>query len=71
MLAWDLSGRVDRDIMHPSWDLWMVWADRLTQGFEIIPFDDGTPREYRVHYRVYKRHIKYVATREVTNGNAS
>lgn len=64
-LAWALSGQLDPEPKH--WDLWMVWASRLT-GYEQIPFDDGGPRsgdikEYRVYHRIYKRDLWYVATR--------
>lgn len=61
-LAWSLSGAL-RDGEFSAWDLWMTWSDRL-EGYEVIPFDDGVPREYRVYHRVFKRDVWYVGTRE-------
>lgn len=44
----------------------MVWSSTLLEsgGYEIIPNDDGTPREYRFYFRVWKRDLWYVGTRE-------
>lgn len=61
-LAWSLSGGLHKGL-YPSWDLWMVWASYL-DGYEILPFDNGDPKEYRVYHRIYKRHVWYVGTRE-------
>lgn len=64
-LAWVLSGGTARGREHSSWDLWMVWSDRLN-GYEELRFDDepGKVKEYRVYERVYKRDVWYVATRD-------
>ena len=61
-LAWTLSGDTLRGRRVESWDLWQTWSDRL-EGYEVIPFDDGSPKEYRVYHRIYKRDVWYVATR--------
>lgn len=63
-LAWALSGGM-RGTPAGTWDLWETWTDRL-DGYEIIPFDDGTPKEYRVYHRVYKRNLWWVAERRVS-----
>lgn len=65
-LAWSLSADTGRGRQHQFWDLWMVWSSTLLEsgGYEIIPMDDGTPREYRFYFRVWKRDLWYVGTRE-------
>ena len=59
-LAWALSG-----MMHGKgreWDLWTMWSN-VPKGYELLTFDDGEPKEYRVYERVFKRDIWYVGTR--------
>lgn len=63
-LAWSLSGDIHRDV--PSWDLWMIWSN-VPKGYEVIPFDDGKPKEYRIFERIFKKNVWYVATRVVDN----
>lgn len=48
-----------------SWDLWMVWSDRIDSTVE-ASFDDrdDTVKEYRVYERIFKRDVWYVATRD-------
>lgn len=60
-LAWALSVRIHRAI--PEWDLWMIWSDVPT-GYEVLYNDgDGSPKEYRVYERVFKRDLWYVGSR--------
>lgn len=68
MMAWSLSGDMYPEIK--SWDLWVCYPDVQTsfEGWEVVT--DTYPRsgetfvkEYRVYSRVYKRDLKYVATR--------
>lgn len=59
-MAWLLCGRYRPGIRE--WDLWWVSSLDL-EGYEIIPSDDGEPREYRVYHRIYKRHLWMVGTR--------
>lgn len=61
-LAWGLSGSLHPEI--PSWDLWQTWTHSI-KGYEVIPFDDGSVKEYRVYERIYKRDVWYVATRHI------
>jgi hypothetical protein len=62
MLAWALSGDFHPEV--DSWDLWQTWSD-VPRGYERIEFDGDTDRvkEYRVYERVFKRDLRYVATR--------
>ena len=64
-LAWALSGRIHPEI--PEWDLWMTWSS-VPNGYEVLPFDDGQPKEYRVYHRIYKRNLWYVGTRMQAEG---
>jgi len=59
-LAWALSGHFHPDV--PTWDLWMVWSN-VPSGYEVLFFDDGSPKEYRIYERLYKRDIWYVGSR--------
>jgi len=61
-LAWTLSGMVHTEVK--AWDLWMLWSN-VPPGYEVIPFDDGMPKEYRIYTRVWKRDVWLVATRGV------
>lgn len=62
-LAWTLSAmRTDYDNQHKSWDLYMAWAQTLG-AWEMIPFDDGSPREYRVYRPILRSEIWFVGTR--------
>jgi hypothetical protein len=61
-LAWGLSGGTFRGKQVKWWDLWMVWSSDLP-GYEIVPYDNGDPKEYRVYERIYKRFIWYVGSR--------
>lgn len=63
LLAWRLSGWF-RHKPGTSWDLWQTHTDHV-RGFEVVPFDDGSPKEIRVYQRIYKRHVTYLASREV------
>lgn len=48
-----------------SWDLWMTRVGTFRSGalYEVLPYDDGTPKEVR-HYGMV-RDVVYVATRTV------
>jgi hypothetical protein len=59
-MAWDLIGRYRPFIQE--WDLWWTASD-LAAPMEMIPADNGDPREYRVYHRIYKRDIWFVGTR--------
>lgn len=60
--AWNLSGRLRPEV--PAWDLWQVWQDDLTPGFEVLVANAvGGNAEIRVRERIRKRHLWYVATR--------
>lgn len=66
-LAWGLSGMMPRAKDEPSWDLWMLWSDRL-HGYEALPFDaeNGGPeriKEYRVYYDIPSEDLWLVGTR--------
>lgn len=67
-LAWSLSGRMYPEIK--SWDLWMCYLPSQTSfdGYEIITDtfpDTGRHfvKEYRIYTRVFKRDLKFLATR--------
>lgn len=60
-LAWSMSGHLHPEVS--SWDLWMVWTDRLSGYEEIIDDRDGSVKEYRIYERIFKRDVWYVATR--------
>jgi hypothetical protein len=62
--AWDMSAGTF-ETAEVSWDLWAVWTTDLAHGFEVIPWDDGTPREVRTYRSVPARVVRYVATRLV------
>jgi hypothetical protein len=69
LLAWQLSGRMYPDIS--SWDLWMCYFPSQTSfnHYEIILdtfIDTGRHyvKEYRIYTRIFKRDLKYVATRK-------
>lgn len=70
ILAWSLCAHRRPDIY--SWDLWscnVTWQTSF-KGWELITdtyIHSGEPyiKEYRVYTRIYKRDLKYVATREV------
>lgn len=59
--AWLLIGRYRPEIR--DWDLWHTSSGDL-DGYEVIPSDDGEPREYRVYHRVFKRHLWMVGSRQ-------
>lgn len=59
-LAWDLIGRYRPTIRE--WDLWWTTSDAAAP-MEMLPFDDGTPKEYRVYHRIFKRDIWFVGSR--------
>ena len=59
--AWRLIGQFRPAIR--DWDLWLTGAASL-HGYEVIPWDDGTPREYRIYHRIFKRDLLYVGSRE-------
>lgn len=59
-LAWDLIGRHRPTIRE--WDLWWTTSDAAAP-MEMLPFDDGTPKEYRVYHRIFKRDIWFVGSR--------
>lgn len=61
LLAWQLIGRY-RPLIH-EWDLWWTTSDAAAP-MEMIPSDDGQPREYRVYHRIYKRDLWLVGTRQ-------
>lgn len=60
--AWWLSGKTSRGQATHEWDLWLVYTHEI-MGWEIIPYDDGEPREYRVYERIYKRNIHFLGRR--------
>lgn len=67
-LAWHLSGKMWPDI--DSWDLWMCNASHQNSfdHYELITdtySDTGRTftKEYRVYTRVFKRDLRYLATR--------
>jgi hypothetical protein len=68
VLAWGLSGRMWPEIK--SWDLWVcnLRAQDSFDHYEVIT--DTYPstgrtfiKEYRIYTRVFKRDLKYLATR--------
>lgn len=68
ILAWILSGNMWPSIK--SWDLWMVNMNTQTsfKHHELILdtfYDTGRHyiKEYRIYTRIYKRDVKYLATR--------
>jgi hypothetical protein len=61
-LAWSLSAMTDRGKDYGSWDLWCIWSN-VVNGMEMLPFDDGSPKEYRIYERIYKRDIWFVGCR--------
>lgn len=58
--AWQLIGRFRP--MIREWDLWWTTSGAASP-MEMIPCDDGRPREYRVYHRVFKRDLWLVGTR--------
>ena len=58
--AWQLIGRYRRQIR--DWDLWWT-TSHAAAPMEMIPYDDGSPREYRVYQRIFKRDLWLVGTR--------
>ena len=60
MNAWEMSGAIHPEVAE--WDLWSVHTDSLT-GWEVIPFDNGEPREVRVYEPVPARELFYVGVR--------
>ncbi|MBO9555597.1 hypothetical protein [Cellulomonas sp.] len=46
-----------------AWDLWGVYAGDLRSGFEVIPYDDTSPREVRVYRSIPARAVHYLASR--------
>ena len=65
-LAWALSGAIHPEI--PEGDRWLSWSSRVRK-LEMIPFDDGQPREYRVYHNLAPSKFWYVATRKSDDGN--
>lgn len=61
--AWDMSAGTFV-VDEPSWDLWAVWTSDLRHGFEVIPWDDGTPKELRVYRSIPAAAVRYLATRD-------
>jgi hypothetical protein len=59
-LAWGLIGRFRPQIKE--WDLWHTSSGAVAP-YEVIPWDDGDPREYRVYHRIFKRDLWMVGTR--------
>jgi len=60
-LAWRLSA--NREVLkgeYPLWDLWGWWAKG---GFEMIPFDDGDPREYRIYHDISIKKLWFIGSR--------
>lgn len=64
--AWQMSGAIHPEI--PEWDLWAVHTEIL-EGFEMIPYDDGSPREIRVYDPIPGRDLFYVGARKQEMGN--
>lgn len=58
--AWSLIGRFRPEIEH--WDLWWTTSAAVS-GYEIIPYDNNEPKEYRVYERVFKRDLWLVGSR--------
>jgi hypothetical protein len=65
--AWQLSAGTGRGQAIDEWDLWMIWSD-TPSGLEIIPYDNGVPKEYRVYERIYKKDVWFVGSRRQNNG---
>lgn len=61
-LAWSLSGGMRSVPKGTTWDLWEVWLGGV-RGYEVIPRDDGSPKEYRVYERIYKRDMWWAGER--------
>ncbi len=70
-LSWGLSGGHPRGEAHPTWDLWMVWSDRLDGGHVHLFYglDESHPQEVRVFQRIYKRDLWMVGTRQRESAN--
>lgn len=63
-LAWQMSGGTFDLPDVPGWDLWGVYGGDIRAGFEVIPYDDGTPREVRVYRSIPARAVHYLASRD-------
>lgn len=63
--AWQMSGEIHPEI--PEWDLWMTHSEEL-DGFEVLPYDDMTPKEIRVYHRIPGAALFFVGTRQQTTG---
>jgi hypothetical protein len=62
--AWGLSGH-QSSAPPGDWDLWQVWASRVTQPY-VMPGDPDTGNgihEVRTQHRIFKRHLWLVASR--------
>lgn len=61
--SWALSGG-QRGARRGEWDLWLTYADRLTEPY-VVPRPEGNGiHEVRTKHRIYKRHLVFVGTRE-------
>lgn len=67
MLAWTLSAMREMDYSYKEWDLWCVWDKALENyGWEVIGFDDGEPREFRVYHSIPPKKLWFVGSRNAS-----
>lgn len=62
-LAWQMSGGTFDVPDVASWDLWGVYAGDIRSGFEVIPYDDASPREVRVYRSIPAGAVHYLGSR--------
>lgn len=64
--AWQMSGDIHPEV--PGWDLWMTSTDDLSDVFEVLPYDDGSPKEVRAYDKTPGAGLWFVGTRQQTTG---
>lgn len=65
--AWQMSGGIHPEIAE--WDLWTVHTHDLEHGYEVLPYDDGSPKEVRVYTKTPGAALFYVGARAQTTGD--